>query len=119
MFGEESSQTNLAGLLLEKIINRLIDDEGNFWKRVREDPISVFGDQGINQFILDLKFTIEAAGEYLSKDCMKDLVRGIESATESYTKERPDFTPKPDIWFKELIRGHILGAKTLRNFSKA
>lgn len=94
--------------ILNNIINNLVNEmsESPFWNQDNGDV--KFGQGGVQQFILDLKFLKEALADYKSENIAQKIQNMIEHATLNYCTQKQIFKDvqnqlKPESWNKKII----------------
>jgi hypothetical protein len=93
-----TTQQTLAHLVAA-VAAALADTTGAFWRS------ATFGSAGIHQFVLDMRFFIEAAG-YFANCAEPLLARAIEAAMSSYARHN-DEPVRGEQWFEQRVRESV------------
>jgi len=110
----------ITSTILDQVLLGLT--QGPFWKdekNTRQDnKVCMFGEGGISQFVLDMKYTIEASGSFISEKARGAIIGAIERALTHYcltTGVSPKKVLMDESWYRKAIKVTIETSKTLNN----
>jgi len=115
LLGEDAVQPITSNILNGVLIGLT---KGRFWKDEKESNRCMFGEGGISQFVLDMKYAIEASGHFITDAVRHEINKTIERALfhfVSVTKIDPKKVLQDDSWYKRTIRKTIEKSKTLND----
>jgi len=112
--GKDSVQ-DIISTVLERVLLGLT--AGPFWNKESSRTESMFSTGGICQFVLDMKFIIEASANFLTEKAKTEIKTSIERALVHYclvTNTSPDKVLPEERWYKRAIRSTMATSNTLK-----
>jgi len=115
LLGEDTVHP-ITSTILQRVLVGLT--KGRFWKDEKETTRCMFGEGGISQFVLDMKYAVEASGPFITETARTEINKAIERALfhfVSVTRIDPKKVLQDDSWYKRTIKKNIEKSKTLNN----
>jgi len=106
----------ITSTILDKVLLGLT--QGPFWKEEKNTKLCIFSESGISQFILDMKYTIDASGPFITDIARTAITQAIERALIHYclaTGASPKTVLMDEAWYRNAIQTTLETSRTLNN----
>lgn len=97
----------------------LLSTDPLFWAKEAETAKkAMMGAGGLQQFVLDMKFCLQASSTYITEDAKKTLREMHERGVINYCVSNNVFNPndvlKPEKWYTSIVKSAMLTLKALK-----
>jgi hypothetical protein len=98
---------------------RLMSADSLFWSKEQDTAKkAMMGLGGLQQFVLDMKFCLQASNTYVTEDAKRILREMHERAVVNYCLSNNVFNPneilKPEKWYTSIVKSAMLTLKALK-----
>eukprot|EP01122_Echinamoeba_exundans_P014955 TRINITY_DN690_c0_g2_i1.p1 TRINITY_DN690_c0_g2~~TRINITY_DN690_c0_g2_i1.p1 ORF type:complete len:932 (+),score=179.78 TRINITY_DN690_c0_g2_i1:156-2798(+) len=108
----------MLGQIWEQAV-RLMSADPLFWSKEQDTAKkAMMGLGGLQQFVLDMKFCLQASNTYVTEDAKRILREMHERAVVNYCLSNNVFNPneilKPEKWYTSIVKSAMLTLKALK-----